>query len=557
MNKTKTILSLAILAAITGMVGCGGSDTPTLPSGGGGGGGGDVTTGTVTLTNDNIYILAAGFPGTKIGNGDDAGDTAATVHNITLDVEPGTLILGSVQEALVVTRGSKININGTVADPVVMGSRLWFDNWASNTAYTDTDYDGTNDIGANGLGEWAGFALMGFAQSNEGGGGDVLAEGGVGNYAGTNNADNSGSISYLVIRGAGNDIDSNGNELNGFSLFGVGSGTAINHVQVHRGLDDGIEHFGSTNHMSHFVLTDNQDDSFDWGHGYTGSAQFGLIKQAAGSVGDRMVEADNDGDNPLATPVSRPVLANITMISGTGVLDKDNKAREGAIMRRGTGFALYNSVIAQKRAKECIEIDGDATFNKVAAGATGGVIGQTVNGTMINVVLNCHNNVAGDLDSDANDVPGGHFNDADIVTWFDSGANNRRGMTTDFGFDAANVTTVPVAGDIDLQDAIFSLSTAMGGALAANFVETNFKGAFPQDSAERWTDDWTINVNGNVTVWQPATGGTLAGAAPTGDGSCPTGTTFVETVSLPMFNGQAGGNMDVCQLERRYDGGDF
>ena len=371
MNTNKKLLSLVIASIITGAVGCS-SDSSTTPTNTTNPTTGDSTTGTLTLTNDNIYTLAAGFPGTYIGNGEEAGATAATAHSITVEVEPGTLILGSAQEALIATRGSKININGTATDPVVMGSRKWFNNWVLGTAYTDTDYDGIDDVGANGLGEWAGLAMMGFAQSNEGI--DVIAEGGIGMYAGNDDADNSGSISYLVIRGAGNDLDGNGNELNGFTLFGVGSGTSIDHIQVHRGLDDGIEHFGSTDHISHFVLTDNRDDSFDWGQGYRGSAQFGLIKQSddggsgAGAIGDRMIEADNDGDNPEATPVSLPVLANISMISGSNVLNKDGSASEGALMRRGTGFNLYNSVITQERAKECIEIDGDATFTEVAIG---------------------------------------------------------------------------------------------------------------------------------------------------------------------------------------------
>ena len=551
MNTNKKILSLVIASIITGTVGCGGSDSST-PASTTTTTTGTSTTGTLTLTNDNIYTLAAGFPGTYIGNGEEAGATAATADSITVDVEPGTLILGSAQEALIATRGSKININGTATDPVVMGSRKWFNNWVLGTAYTDTDYDGTDDVGANGLGEWAGLALMGFAQSNEGV--DVIAEGGIGMYAGADDTDNSGSISYLVIRGAGNDLDGNGNELNGFTLFGVGSGTSIDHIQVHRGLDDGIEHFGSTDHVSHFVLTDNRDDSFDWGQGYRGSAQFGLIKQSddggsgAGAIGDRMIEADNDGTNPEATPVSRPVLANITMISGNNVLNKDGSAPEGALMRRGTGFGLYNSVITQTRAKECIEIDGDATFTEVAIGSTGSVTGQSDNGKAINVVLNCQSKDG----SDDTDSDGTIFNDADIVTWFDSGANNVRGGS-DFGFSATNATTVPVAGTVDLEDTNFSLTTAMGGTLAANFVETTYMGAFPQDSTDNWTSGWTINVNGNVTVWEPATGGTLAGAAPTGDGSCPDGTTFIETVDLP----NSAGKMDVCQLERRYDGSDF
>ena len=553
MNNTKTIIALAIAAAISSTVGCSSGDSTTPVNNDT-----DTTglTGSLKLTNDNIYTLSPGFPGTFIGTGDNAGKTAATVDDVTVDVEPGTLILGSAQEALIVTRGGKINVDGTAIDPVVMGSRKWFDNWVLGTAYTDTDYDGNDDIGANGLGEWAGLAMMGFAKSNEGT--DVIAEGGIGSYAGSDDADSSGSISYLVIRGAGNDLDGNGNELNGFTLFGVGSGTSIDHIQIHRGLDDGIEHFGSSDHISYFVLTDNQDDSFDWGQGYTGSAQFGLIKQSGdtgkgtGAIGDRMIEADNDKNNPEATPVSRPTLANISMISGTGVLNKNGAASEGALMRRGTGFALYNSVITQERLKECIEIDGNATFSEVADGLTGAVTGQTDNGKAINVVLNCQSkDGTDDTDSDS-DPLNIKFDDTDIVTWFDSGANNVRG-DADFGFDVNAAITVPVEATVDLQDAAFSLTTAMGGSLVTKFVETDYMGAFPQDSTNNWTADWTINVNGNVTVWQPATGGTLAGTIPTGDGSCPTGTTFIETVDLP----NAGGQMDVCQLQRRYDAGDF
>ncbi len=547
MNKTKSILALAVTAAIAGAVGCSSDSTPAGNSNTGN------ATGSLTLTNDNIYTLATGFPGTKIGNGDGAGGTAATVHDITLNVEPGTLILGSAQEALVTTRGAKININGTATDPVVMSSRKWFNAWVAGNAYADTDYDGTNDIGANALGEWAGFALMGFAKSGEGV--DVVAEGGVGRYAGTNDADNSGDIKYLVIRGAGNDIDSNGNELNGFTLFGVGSGTKISHIQVHRGLDDGIEHFGSTTHISNFVLTDNRDDSFDWGHGYTGSAQFGLIKHSGaggggtgvGAVADRMIEADNDNGNPEVEPVSRPTLANITMISGAGVLNTKGAAAEGVLMRRGTGFRLYNSVISQQRAKECIEIDGDATFAEVAVGASGSVTAQSANGVAANVVVNCVN-ASVQIDSD-----GTNFNDADVAAWFGFGTNNVSEATTDFGFNANNADAVPAATMVNLQDVSFSLTTAMGGSLANNFVETTYMGAFPQDSTNNWTDGWTVNVNGNVTVWQPATGGTLAGTTPTGDGSCPKGTLFKETVDLP----NNGGQMDVCELQRRYDGGDF
>jgi hypothetical protein len=52
-------------------------------------------------------------------------------------------------------------------------------------------------------------------------------------------------------------------ELNGLTLNGVGSGTIIDFVQIHGGLDDGVEMFGGTAQMKHMVLTNNGDDAFD------------------------------------------------------------------------------------------------------------------------------------------------------------------------------------------------------------------------------------------------------------------------------------------------------
>ena len=51
---------------------------------------------------------------------------------------------------------------------------------------------------------------------------DVNAEGNIGSYGGTDDSDDSGFIRYLVIRHAGNDIDGNGNELNGLTMFATG-----------------------------------------------------------------------------------------------------------------------------------------------------------------------------------------------------------------------------------------------------------------------------------------------------------------------------------------------
>ncbi len=50
-------------------------------------------------------------------------------------------------------------------------------------------------------------------------------------YGGTNDADNSGIISYVSVRHGGTLIG-DGNEINGITLAGVGSATVVNHIEV-------------------------------------------------------------------------------------------------------------------------------------------------------------------------------------------------------------------------------------------------------------------------------------------------------------------------------------
>jgi trimeric autotransporter adhesin len=303
--------------------------------------------GTLTLANDNVYLLAPGFPGTYVGNGEAADGDAVNDVAVTLVVEPGTLVLGNEQEALIVTRGSRIEALGTAEDPIVMTSRAQFDDWVA-----------TGD-GVSGRGEWAGVALLGYAESNECGDPcDVNAEGEIGAYGGADDADDSGELRYVVIRHAGNDIDGNGNELNGLSMFGTGSGTRVSFVQVHNGLDDGIEFFGGATFVDHLVLTGEADDSLDWGQGWRGGAQFVLVRQAEDDAGFG-IEADNDADAPDAAPVSRPVLANLTMIGTTGAADDDTI---GILLRRGTGAEIWNTVVTGF--DTCFDMDDDATFER-------------------------------------------------------------------------------------------------------------------------------------------------------------------------------------------------
>ncbi len=446
---------------------------------------------TITLTGDNIYRLAAGFPGTYIGNGEAADGNPDNDASVTLAIESGALILGSPQEALIITRGSRIEASGTAEDPIVMTSRDQFEDWVDGCPRAD------------GRGEWAGLALMGYGRSNECGSPcDVNAEGNIGSYGGADDSDDSGFIRYMVIRHAGNDIDGNGNELNGLTLFATGSQTRVSYVQVHYGFDDGVEHFGATDHMDHIVITGARDDSFDWGQGYRGTAQFVLIVQARDD-GDRGIEADNDGNNPLAVPVSRPTLANFTIL---GAADSLETSSDGILLRRGTGARIYNFLVANFQ-DSCLDVDGNATQNRFGSSLT-----------IENSLFYCPSGEV--YESGDDDVSA-----AAIANWLNRDPDNRAAnpnLRADYR---------PNPPDADVTN--------------ANFVPTNYVGAFAQDTSDNWTAGWTVSLNGNNTVWEPAV------ENPAADGSCPEGTAADGRLSLPSSVG--GGQMDLCRMQRRYD----
>lgn len=101
--------------------------------------------------------------------------------------------------------------------------------------------------------------------------------------------------------------------------------------------------------------------------------------------------------------------------------------------------------------------------------------------------------------------------------------------------------------------------------LPAYIVATDYLGAFdPRPGATRWTDGWTVSINGNKAVWDFAGGeGSLSAVtAPSADGDCPVGTTRATTFvaefgglsrdELGLFSGAAAaGDYDVCDLPER------
>ena len=151
-------------------------------------------------------------------------------------------------------------------------------------------------------GLWGGVIICGKAEGSFAAGTEEQVEGipasdTNGLYGGTDNNDDSGSITYVSIRHSGIDLAS-GNEIQGLTLGAVGSGTTVNNIEIVGNNDDGIEFFGGTVDVSNVVIWNVLDDGLDTDKGYSGAvSNFFLI----GSFGGSPFELDGPEGTPLST----------------------------------------------------------------------------------------------------------------------------------------------------------------------------------------------------------------------------------------------------------------
>jgi len=268
---------------------------------------------------------------------------------VDLTIEAGTEVRAFDSGTLLVTRGSQLFAEGTAAEPITFSS------------VADEDFDG--------LGEWGGVIIQGFApQYGQGGTGacfgtgtvcNVEGEGGteVAVYGGNIEDDNSGIIRYVRIAEGGLVAGPN-NEINGLTLQGVGHGTTIEFIQVHNNLDDGVEWFGGTVNVKYLVLTGNDDDDIDFDEGYQGNIQYAIVQKdpnkaaPTGSNDPRGIEANSsDGD---FVPETEAVIANVTIV-GSAVNNGD-AAEPGMRLRGALSLDIFNSSV-QGFDTGCIRID--------------------------------------------------------------------------------------------------------------------------------------------------------------------------------------------------------
>ena len=299
----KTILSL-LIAPIVVLSSCKKDDDPTptptpTPS--------NVITVSSNITSNTtwetgkVYILAS---------------RVAVTSGNTLTIQPGVIIKGEAgtganATALIIARGAKLMAEGTPQRPIIFTSiadEIQPGQIASPNLPTDL----------NGL--WGGLIVLGnapisaSAQSIQIEGIPVSDPNGL--YGGTNPLDNSGFIKYVSIRHGGANIGE-GNEINGLTLGGVGSGTIIENIEIISNQDDGIEFFGGTVNVKNLIVWNAGDDAIDTDQSWAGTLDNFIVIGA----GDELFELDG----PEGSMVAKHTIMNgsVKAANADGLVDND------------------------------------------------------------------------------------------------------------------------------------------------------------------------------------------------------------------------------------------
>jgi hypothetical protein len=259
-------------------------------------------------------------------------------NNATLTIEPGTVIKGvsGTKAALMIEKGSKIMAAGTADKPIVFTS--------------------DKAKGQRGYGDWGGLVICGNAPTNKHDGGiagNGVAEGGIGStYGGTNAADNSGVLQYVRIEFPGIGLTATANsEINGLTLYAVGSGTTIDHIQVSYSGDDSFEWFGGNVNLKYLVALRGWDDDWDTDNGFSGKVQFFVSLRDPASADQSTsngFESDNDADGSTLTPITSAIFVNGSVFGPKVTTSTTINSLFGHAMqlRRGSRISIYNTVFA-------------------------------------------------------------------------------------------------------------------------------------------------------------------------------------------------------------------
>ena len=399
-----------------------------------------------------LYRLAGQ---TLIGTDRGAASTGSAVE---LTIQPGVIVYASGSSYLAATRGNQLNAVGTADRPIIFTSR-------------------DNVLGLNGQdssSQWGGVVMLGRAQVTDCF--DPLATPGTNECefrlegsttpafgGGTTNTDNSGRLEYVQIRFSGFIIGA-GNELQGLTTVGSGSGTQFRYIQSVNSSDDGVEFFGGRVNMKNLIVYGAEDDSLDVDVGVKANLQYVILAQRS-TLGDAIIEGDTSNGLENSVPRTNLNLVNATMIQRfTG----DQVIR----LRGGMDATIANSVVIDQSASgtPCLRIDDVATMQAAnpAIDELGPPAFQSVAFQCATVTRNGSNGGATAAQALAL-ITGGTGNNVSFTNSLTAGY---LGGANETGFTP-----------------IFDATT-----LSSFFEAVNFIGAV--SPTNNWTQGWTCNMSG-------------------------------------------------------------
>jgi hypothetical protein len=275
----------------------------------------------VTPIDENDFIITANITENttwETGNVYTLGGRIAVIDGVTLTIEPGVIIKGQAGSAenataLLIARGAKLMAEGTATEPIIFTS-------VADEIEPGMIASPNLDPTLNGL--WGGLIVLGKAPISVSGDGieasieGIPADDSNGKYGGNVSDDNSGIIKYISIRHGGANIGE-GNEINGLTLGGVGSGTIIENVEIIANQDDGIEWFGGTVNVTNAVVWNAGDDAIDTDQSWAGTLDNFIVINA----GDECFELDG----PEGTMAAKHTIKNglVYAENADGLVDND------------------------------------------------------------------------------------------------------------------------------------------------------------------------------------------------------------------------------------------
>ncbi len=353
----------------------------------------------------------------------------------TLTIEPCVKVLGTAPTAVLgVLPGGKLEAAGKADAPIVFTS--------------------SKAAGDRLPGDWGGLIILGNAQVNQPAPSIEGLETATpyGSATAASNDESSGTLEYVRVEFVGRDIDGKGNESNGITFGGVGSGTTVNHVMISNSIDDCFEFFGGAVNADHLIALNCDDDMFDADFGFSGQVQFAFGRQFESST-----EKDSNGfefdtaDNANITPRTTAKWSNVTLCgANTGVVPA--LPRIGAVLRRQVSGSITNTIITgfDSAAFSIRNTDADPPTD------------ITMTSSLIFDNLSIY-----------------HGTHTGAVNWFETQTGNvDDGAITPAGFDCYADPPAPIP-DADIA----------GVDPGAGFVKAKYKGAFA--AGENWmTGKW-------------------------------------------------------------------